>query len=281
MYRNNMFKVLVISVCAVVLLAQPSYAANYAFPVIGDATYSNDYYAPRANGIHQATDIIADKMQKIVSRTDGTITFVGYPQPSWGYAVIVKADNGYEYWYLHINNDTPGTDDGSANPMYVYGPDIVQGKRVVKGQLLGFIGDSGNAEETVSHLHLEIVKPNGDRVNPYDGLINNSYHIDKPTLDYPISEDEIIPSSTRFTGGYTIALGDIDNDTEDELITGPGEGGRQLKTLEKDGTLISVFEPNGPSFYGGVDVASGDIDGDGQDEIITGAGRGGRYVKVF
>jgi hypothetical protein len=268
-----------LSVC--LLATSDASAAEYAFPVIGSSNFSNDFDAPRSNGKHQATDIFANKMQKIVSRTEGTITFVGYPQPSWGFAVFVKADNGYTYWYLHINNDSPGTDDGRADAAYAYGPDIQPGNRVVKGQLLGYVGDSGNAEETPPHVHLEVLKPNGDRVNAYDGLKNNSYYIGRSVQTYPSVDDEFLPSSRNFNGGFTLAHGDVNNDGKQELIVGPGEGGKQVKVYDENRNLLSVFEPNGSQFFGGVDVASGDIDGDGTDEIITGAGPGGRYVKIF
>jgi len=255
--------------------------ADYAFPIIGSSSFTNDFDAPRSNGKHQATDIFANKMQKVVSRTEGTVTFVGYPQPSWGFAVFVRADNGYTYWYLHMNNDSPGTDDGRADAAYAYGPDIQPGNRVVKGQLLGYVGDSGNAEETPAHIHLEVLKPNGERVNAYDGLKNNSYYVGKSAQTYPRVDNEFLPSSRNFNGGYTVAHGDVNNNGKQELIVGPGEGGKQVKVYDENRNLLSVFQPNGSQFFGGVDVASGDIDGDGTDEIITGAGPGGRYVKIF
>ena len=255
--------------------------ADYAFPIIGSSSFTNDFDAPRSNGKHQATDIFANKMQKVVSRTEGTVTFVGYPQPNWGFAVFVRADNGYTYWYLHMNNDSPGTDDGRADAAYAYGPDIQPGNRVVKGQLLGYVGDSGNAEETPAHIHLEVLKPNGERVNAYDGLKNNSYYVGKSAQTYPRVDNEFLPSSRNFNGGYTVAHGDVNNNGKQELIVGPGEGGKQVKVYDENRNLLSVFQPNGSQFFGGVDVASGDIDGDGTDEIITGAKRGGKLVKVF
>jgi hypothetical protein len=255
-------------------------AADYTFPIIGESSFSNDFNAPRADGPHHAIDIIADKHQKVVSRTDGLVTFVGYPEPSWGYAVFIRADNGYTYRYLHLNNDNPGTDDGNGGGYNAYGPDIVPGNRVVRGQLLGYVGDSGNAENTVPHLHFEAY--DGDKaLNPYYGLVNNSDHISKPKDNYPLVEDEILPFTTSFRGGATIALGDVDDDGVDEIITGAGPGGTYVKVFELDGTLISSFRPNSLSFKGGIDVASGDVDDDGVDEIITGAGPGGTYVKVF
>jgi hypothetical protein len=255
-------------------------AADYTFPIIGESSFSNDFNAPRADGPHHAIDIIADKHQKVVSRTDGLVTFVGYPEPSWGYAVFIRADNGYTYRYLHLNNDTPGTDDGNGGGYNAYGPDIVPGNRVIRGQLLGYVGDSGNAENTVPHLHFEAY--DGDKaLNPYYGLVNNSDHISKPKDNYPLVEDEILPFTTSFRGGATIALGDVDDDGIDEIITGAGPGGTYVKVFELDGTLISSFRPYG-NFSRGISVATGDVAGLTEDEIITGTRKGGGpRVSVF
>lgn len=279
--KSHIVLTFIFSALSATLLASTTYAADYAFPVIGQSSFSNDFDAPRSNGPHHATDIIANKHQQIVSRTDGVITFVGCPQPSWGYAVIVRASNGNEYWYLHMNNDRKGTDDGGGGCIGAFGPDIERGNYVKAGQLLGYVGDSGNSEDTVSHLHLEVVRPDDSRVNPYHGLVNNSYYLSRPALDYPEVGDEILPSTPNFTGGYTMAFGNMDNDPAQEIVIGPGQGGKYVKIIEKDGTHIRSFQPNGNAFKGGVDVATGDVDGDGVEEIVTGAGPGGKYVKIF
>lgn len=85
------------------------------FPVIGNASYTNDYDAYRSlNGVHRATDIFAGKHSKVVSPVDGVITWVSYPQPSWGWYVQITDYDGFQYNFIHLNNDTPGTDNGSG-----------------------------------------------------------------------------------------------------------------------------------------------------------------------
>src|SRR5688500_1777469 len=74
-------------------------ARSIDFPVAGPASYTNDYYAPRSDGIHAATDIFANKHRPLLSAVDGTVTFVGFPQPSWGYSVFIRDDEGYTYRY--------------------------------------------------------------------------------------------------------------------------------------------------------------------------------------
>src|SRR3990172_6658623 len=133
------------------------------FPVEVPYYFRDDYLDPRGGGTrkHLGTDIIADKMKKIFSASDGVVTYVVSPEASWGYAIEVRDTDGYTYNYLHLNNDTPGTDDGKGGEGHAYAPEIENGVRVSKGQFIGWVGDSGNAEETPPHLHFEIEDPRG------------------------------------------------------------------------------------------------------------------------
>jgi len=84
-------------------------------------------------------------------------------------------------------------------------------------------------------------------------------------------------------GGVNVALGDIDNDGLDEIITGPGRGLEPLiKVFSQQGKVKSSFLAYDKNFRGGVSVALGDIDGDGRLEIITGPGAGGGpHIRIF
>ncbi len=265
-----------------VLFMQNVSAAQYVFPVVGPSNFSNDFNAPRSNGTHHAIDIFANKHQKIVSRTDGVVTFVGYPQPDWGYAVFIRADNGYSYNYLHLNNDNPGTDNGNGGAMHAYAPDIEPGKRVVMGQHIGYVGDSGNAETTPPHLHFEAYNGN-QAINPYDGLVNNSVYRKSTNDNYPKHQDEILPNSmgSNYRGNTSVAVGNVSGNESEEIISGPGKNAYYVNIFNTQGVRLGRFMPNGKTFNGGVDVAVGDVNDDGVDEIITGTGSGGRYVKVF
>ena len=143
------------------------------FPVGGsDYAYRNDFLEPRGGGTrqHQGTDIITAKMTPLIASVDGYVNFVANPQASWGYEVELQDDEGYTYDYLHVNNDTPGTDDGMGGVANAYVNGIVRGVRVTRGQLLGWVGDSGNAEETVPHLHFEMHDPEHKVINPFFSL---------------------------------------------------------------------------------------------------------------
>ena len=143
------------------------------FPVDGKHSFRNDFAEPRALGAreHLGIDIIADKMTPVVAAVDGEVTYVVSPQASWGYSITVRDGEGYQYRYLHLNNDTPRTDDGAGGEANAYAPGITRGASVIKGQLIGWVGDSGNAEGTVSHLHFEIREPSRIAINPYETLL--------------------------------------------------------------------------------------------------------------
>lgn len=84
-------------------------------------------------------------------------------------------------------------------------------------------------------------------------------------------------------GGVNLAFGDIDNDNQDEIITGPGAGLEPVvKIFTQAGVLKNSFLAYDKNFKGGVGVAVGDVNNDGQTEIITvpGAG-GGPHVRIF
>jgi len=85
-----------------------------------------------------------------------------------------------------------------------------------------------------------------------------------------------------FTGGVFVGAGNIDADSSDEIVTGPGAGaGSNVRTFEGDGTLKTSFSAYEPAFFGGARVAAADLNGDGVAEVITGAGPGGGpHVRV-
>jgi hypothetical protein len=177
--------------------------------------------------------------------------------------------------------DNPGTDDGKGDGMNAYALDVQRGDPVVKGQLIGYMGDSGNAETTSPHLHFEIRMPGGEPINPYQSL-KSAIKISAPVINNNQLPREILPYAD-FKGGANIASGLLDSDNQPDIITGAGPtGGPLVKVFKQDKTQLAAFYAYAPNFGGGIDVAAGDIDGDGRDEIITSPlTKGGPHIKVF
>jgi hypothetical protein len=116
--------------------------------------------------------MIGVRMQPLLAAVDGTVTRIRYENVGTAGTVIsITGADGWYYNYFHVNNDTPGTDDGLAGPEWQISPQLTVGSAVRAGQVIGYMGDSGNAEGSVPHLHFEIRQPDRTPVNPYHSLV--------------------------------------------------------------------------------------------------------------
>ncbi len=143
------------------------------FPVDGPHTYRPDFLAPRGGGTrqHAGTDVFADRLTPLVAAADGTVVRAStLDRGLAGNFVVMADDDGWEYTYAHLNNDSPGTDDGTNPPEWILAEGIEVGTEVSAGELLGYLGDSGNAETTPPHVHFEITRPDGTDINPWPSL---------------------------------------------------------------------------------------------------------------
>jgi hypothetical protein len=172
---------------AATLLPLPSMADDQAagfspdqivFPVVGDVTFQDDFGAPRTGHTHEGNDLISVggvKMRPIVAAADGVVDWIDDDCCH----MSVDHGGGWKTVYIHLNNDTPGTDDGLG---WGIADGITEGTHVVKGQLIGYLGDSGNAENVTPHLHFEIRK-DGVAIDPYPYLIE-APHLAEAGLAY-------------------------------------------------------------------------------------------------
>lgn len=144
---------------------------SIAYPTEKTIPVSDDFGHPRGSRSHEGNDLVGPKMTPLYAAVDGRVKSVEIPEPSWGYAVTLEDGDGYTYHYIHMNNDTPGTDDGAGGVEHAYAPGITRGARVTRGQLIGWMGDSGNAESVGSHLHFEIRRPDGTAIDPQASLL--------------------------------------------------------------------------------------------------------------
>lgn len=148
---------------------------SIVFPVIGDVYYSDTFGAPRSGGrTHEGTDIMSVdgvKGRPVVAAADGVVDWIG----SECCYLAIDHGAGWETWYIHLDNDTPGTDDGLG---WGIAEGIEVGTPVVQGQVIGYLGDSGNAEDAGAHLHFEI-RQDGVAINAYP------YLLEAPVLESP------------------------------------------------------------------------------------------------
>ena len=140
------------------------------FPVEGPTRYSDTWGASRSGGARQhiGTDIMGSKLQPLLAARDGVVSWT---RTDGNNMLSITDSDGWRYVYIHINNDSPGTDDGANPPEWMFFPGIERGVKVKAGQRIAYMGDSGNAEGTAPHNHFEIHKPDGTAVNPYWSLM--------------------------------------------------------------------------------------------------------------
>lgn len=126
------------------------------FPVKGKCAWRDTFLAPRTGHRHHGQDLMGEKMVPLVACFDGTVK-LGRPKTPGGHIwLTLRGDNGWTAQYYHVNNDTPGTDDGSGLDEHAFAPGLRDGDHVTAGQHIGYLGDSGNAEKTAPHLHFEL-----------------------------------------------------------------------------------------------------------------------------
>jgi len=238
----------------VAIPVQADFVRNIVFPVDGEHRFSDDFGDARSGGReHEANDIFADKMTKIVSATDGVVRYIVNPEADWGYAIFIKDSEGWEYRYLHINNDTPGTDDGRGTPATAYAPGISRGTSVKAGQHIAWVGDSGNAEWTAPHLHFEIRRPDGAAINPYESLQAASLPSQLGPNGEVVKTRVVIPSGgilIKYASNpkvYLLIDGTKRHIADEESFTLIGKSWNQVKTIPdteqyRTGVPIKVTE---------------------------------------
>lgn len=137
---------------------------SIVFPVLGPVAYADGWGDPRDGGQrrHEGTDIIGVRMQPLLAAADGEITQLRLEaRGRAGVAISIRDADGWRYNYFHANNDTPASDDGAAHDSFRLAPGLDLGDEVTAGQIIGYLGDSGNAETSVAHLHFEFRDPRG------------------------------------------------------------------------------------------------------------------------
>jgi murein DD-endopeptidase MepM/ murein hydrolase activator NlpD len=124
---------------------------GYAFPVAGKHNFSDTFGAFRSDvPAHVGADIFASFGTPIVAVADGRIYRVGTLHIS-GNRLWLRDKKGFRYFYAHLSDFAAAAYNGAD---------------VHAGEVIGFVGNTGDAEPTPPHLHFEVHMPDGAVVNP-------------------------------------------------------------------------------------------------------------------
>jgi murein DD-endopeptidase MepM/ murein hydrolase activator NlpD len=124
---------------------------NIVCPVAGTVNFSDTWGASRSGGrAHQGTDMMAANGVPTAAPTNGDMVHQssGLGGTTW----YVYGDNGHTYYGAHLSAYEGGE------------------RHVQAGEIIGYVGSSGNASATAPHLHFEFHPNGGSAVNPYDLL---------------------------------------------------------------------------------------------------------------
>ncbi len=152
-----------IGIGAVAAMAQESPVE--AFPHLDeDANYKDDFGVFARDRIHMGIDIFSPKGTPIVAVADGFVVRMAKGTKA-GYYIVVRHAEGWASYYLHLDNDVRG-DDGRGGRGTAFADGVSVGDYVEAGTVIGYVGDSGNAEGTPSHTHFEL-HYRGRQVDPW------------------------------------------------------------------------------------------------------------------
>ncbi len=187
------------------------------FPIVGAYEYPliNSWGYPRAPGTidahwHEGIDIFTPTGTPLVAAEAGEVTDIGFGTLG-GLKIWIMGESGTRWYYAHLDS---------------FNPELQEGDFVNAGDLIGYVGASGNAVGTPPHLHLQIHPDSGRPVNPYPILqaasdrfqalvaIGRAPSFD-PVLEDPAAEtiatgDEMIDRGTGHLAGDASLTGDGD-----------------------------------------------------------------------
>jgi murein DD-endopeptidase MepM/ murein hydrolase activator NlpD len=137
---------------------------HYDFPVAGASEYIDTYGAFRSDvpgNWHHGDDIFAPLGTPVVAVAGGTINRVGWEKLG-GWRLWVRDDAGDEFYYAHLSG---------------YVPTDLRSNRVRAGEVIGFVGNTGDAFTTAPHLHFE-VHPRRLLHLGYNGAVDPTTYLD-------------------------------------------------------------------------------------------------------
>jgi murein DD-endopeptidase MepM/ murein hydrolase activator NlpD len=210
-------------------VSAPLSPEGYVFPVYGPSSFTDTFGAPRAGvGWHHGEDIFAPLGAPILAVADGTVFSVGWNDLG-GYRFWLRDRQGNQFYYAHLS---------------AFSPLAVDGTEVRAGSVIGFVGNTGDAQSTPYHLHFEI-HPVGLLPLGYDGVVNSFPYLSawRRLQDVSFAAGRgwapPVPASATAPHAAAFLLGSTDISTASGLD--PGSLDRALTapvSAEGDGALI-------------------------------------------
>jgi peptidoglycan LD-endopeptidase LytH len=116
---------------------------------VDPANVTDSFNDPRDGGArtHQAVDILAPRGTPVIAATDGVVLRMRSNTLGGITIYAVDSDRRFVYYYAHLERYEDG---------------LAEGQSVVQGQVLGYVGTSGNAPEHIPHLHFQVMKMRAD-----------------------------------------------------------------------------------------------------------------------
>lgn len=217
------------------LRVQPKLTAgHYVFPVYGPVSYGDTFGAPRSDvTYHHGDDIFGALGQPLVACTDGIVFSVGFNKIGGNRLWIVDRQ-GNQFYYAHLS---------------AFSTAAVNGAHVRAGQVIGFMGNTGDAEGTPYHLHFE-VHPVSLLYLGYDGAVDPTPYLNawqhQQDLPFPVAGGWVpsIAGGPAQPEPGAILLGMTDISTADGLD--PSSLERALRPV-RSSSLMQTLVPSAPA----------------------------------
>ncbi|MEW6154821.1 MAG: M23 family metallopeptidase [Actinomycetota bacterium] len=122
------------------------------FPIAGEVYWTDDWLMPRFTPqfhLHMGTDLFAARGTPVRAPVAGRVEFAS--EGAGGLAAYVTTSDGTYYYLAHLDR---------------FPKDVRSGQHVEQGQVVGFVGSTGNADDSAPHVHIQIHPRGGAAVNP-------------------------------------------------------------------------------------------------------------------
>ncbi len=209
-------------------------AGRYVFPVYGPVSYGDTFGAPRSDvTYHHGDDIFGSLGQPLLACTDGIVFSVGFNKVG-GNRLWIVDKQGNQFYYAHLS---------------AFSTAAVNGAHVRAGQVIGFMGNTGDAEGTPYHLHFE-VHPVSLLYLGYDGAVDPTPYLNawqhQQDLPFPVAGGWVpsIAGGPAQPEPGAILLGMSDISTADGLD--PSSLERALRPVSSS-SLMQTLVPTVPA----------------------------------